>query len=469
MSIKSKEPIGPCEVSLDIEVESGKVADAVDKAYREFSKYVAVPGFRKGRAPMAFVKQRVPQDQLRERTAEILVGPAYDEAIKETEIKAYARPRVELVKMETTPPDYVFEFKAIVPLPPAVTLGQYVGLELEREREEVTDADVESAIAAMQERAADYPIVEDRASQAGDVVAGELSVTFEDADSDGEFKPVAITVGEPGNVPGVDEAVTGVRKGEEREFELVYPADYANAEIAGKRGKCILRVKELHSRIVPALDDAFAKKYGDAETMDELRVQTRAEIEKSRLDRAESALESRIVTEIVNGSTVEYPSVMLDVEMEDDIRAFREDLERRGSTVSEYLQHSDTSEEELINTFRTRADIRLRRGLVLGEIVRLEHLELTDEDVEKEIQRRADAQRTTVQAVRAYLDRSDGMSALRESAYLKKILAFLKAASTIKDKVTTKQSAEPAAAKPAKPKRTAKKKESAAEPAADAS
>jgi trigger factor len=460
MPVKSKEPVGPCEVSLDIEVESTKVAAAVDRAYREFSKYIAVPGFRVGKAPMAFVKQRVPQDQLRERTAELLAGPAYEQAITENNIVPYTRPRMEMVKLETTAPDFVFEFKAIVPLPPAVTLGKYVGLEIDRERIEVTDADVDRRIESLRDRATEYTVIEDRSAAVGDVVEGTLSVTFEDADSEGEFQPIAITIGDTGNVPGVDEALIGVSKGEEKSFELVYPADYPTATAAGKRSQCIVRVKDLHSRIVPDLDDAFAKRHG-AETVEELRRNQRTEMEKRRLEMADSAVSSKLVDAVVEGSKIDYPPILLDVELESDIKAFRDDLGLREITTEEYLHRNGITEEELLEQFRTRADVRLRRGLTLGEIARVEKLVLADEDVEGEIQARADAQHTNVQAMRAYIDRAGDMDALRDSAYSKKIIGFIKAAATITDKVVKQEDPVVAADAP-KAKKPRKKKEAAA-------
>ena len=183
---------------------------------------------------MAFVRQRVPQEQLRERTTELLAGPAYEQALTDSKIVPFTRPRMELVKLETSAPDYVFEFKAIVPLPPTLSLGKYIGLEVDRERIEVTDDDIERRVESLRERSTDYPVVEDRPAQTGDVVEAELSVTFEDMETDGAFQPTAITIGDPGNVPGVDEALVGVSKGDEKSFELVYPADYPNAGIGNR-------------------------------------------------------------------------------------------------------------------------------------------------------------------------------------------------------------------------------------------
>ncbi len=457
MPVKSKDNVGPCEVSLDIEVESGKVAEAVDRAYREFSKYIAVPGFRKGKAPMAFVRQRVPQDQLRERASELLIGPAYEQALRESEVQPYAQPRVQVVKFDTTAPDYVLEFKAVVPLAPNVTLGQYTGLEVERDVREVTDADVEERINSLRERAAEYPLIEGRPAELGDVIVGDLSVTPADPDDDtvedettedeqsGEesaFQPTAIQLGDAGNIPGVDDALLGADRGDEKMFELVYPADYPNAEAAGHRAQFVLRVKELHSKIVPELDAEFAKKFGGVDSMDEMRAKMRADMERASAETAEAGVESKLVDAVVANSTIEYPTVLIDVEMEEDVRAFREDLERRQMSVEDYVAQSGIGQDALLADFRARADMRLRRGLVLGEIAKAENQQLTDADVNREIQSRADAQRTSAEAMRAYIDSSKGIDAIRNAAYTKKILGFIASSAVITDHVVTADEAQ---------------------------
>jgi trigger factor len=447
MTVKSKESVGPCEVSLDIEVESARVAEAVDRVYREFSKFIAVPGFRKGKAPLSFVKPRVSTDQLRERTAEILVGPAYEKALSENDIQPFARPRVELVKLETSPPDFILEFKAIVPLPPKVALGDYKGVAVERESVLVAEADIDERIEALRTRLAEYPLVEDRGAENGDVVVGEL----------------AIDVKGPENVPGVDQHILGVKATDEKEFDIDYPESYPNASVAGKSAHFILRVQEVRTKVLPELDAAFAQKLMDVDSMELVRERLRSDMEKARRDNSEAALETSIVEKVVEGATIEYPSVLIDIEVEDDVREFREDLERRQVTPQAFFEQSGTTPEVLNEQFRTRADARLKRGLALGEIAKQEELQINDDDINSELERRAASQNTTPQAVRAFIDRTNGTEGLRNMAFTRKILDFLKSQAVITDKqpVAAAAPAEAAVAEPKAPKTRKKKAEAA--------
>ena len=171
----TKEPLDPCQVALTIEVETDKVVQAVDKAYREYSKYVSVPGFRKGKAPLSFVKQRVPETDVRQRTAELLVEPAYAQALEQEEVEPFAQPKLELLQLEFAEKPFIF--KAIVPLRPEVELGPYTGLTVEKNKYELSDENVETQMQRMRERAAEYPVVERpranrRLSSCGAVRAG---------------------------------------------------------------------------------------------------------------------------------------------------------------------------------------------------------------------------------------------------------------------------------------------------------
>src|SRR5580704_6624912 len=167
----TKEPLDQCQVALTIEVEEDKVVHAVDRAYREYAKYVNVPGFRKGKAPLHFVRQRIPASDVRQRAAEILVEPAYAEALKEHDITPYAQPKLELIQLELESKPFIF--KAVVPLPPKVELGTYKGLEVEKPVYEVPASVLEGEIERRRERAAEYPKVE-RPVQTGDLVIADV-------------------------------------------------------------------------------------------------------------------------------------------------------------------------------------------------------------------------------------------------------------------------------------------------------
>jgi trigger factor len=438
-----QEPLSPCEVSLEIEVETDKVAKAVDQVYREYSEHITVPGFRKGKAPLSFVKQRVPQAQLRERAAELLVEPAYLEALSQESISPFAAPKLELLNLETQAPQ-AFKFKALVSLAPKVELGTYKGVEIDRVKTEITDESVEARLNQIQERAAEFPVVTDRPSQVGDVIAVEIGVSPEE----GEPVPPRNTVvrlGDPDNIPGLTDELVGLSPGDHKHFSLIYPDNYANAEIAGKKAEFHVEVFEVHDRILPELNDEFAQKFGKQETIEDMRRSIRTDLESSAEKSANDAVDADLVDKIVASSAIDYPSVLLDTEVNEEVQGLVADLKRRQIEVSDYLAQIGQTAEELTKVMSTRADQRIRRGLVLGDIAHKEALLLTDEDVEVEISERAAQQGTSAESMRAYIDANKQIDTVRNVAQTKKVLAFLTASAIINDKSPSElQSAKPA-------------------------
>ena len=464
-----QEQVSPCEVSLQIDVEKDKVAKAVDQAYKEFSQFITVPGFRKGKAPMSFVRQRVPQSQLRERTAELLVEPAYQDAIAEKDLKPFASPKLELLSLETAPPEQAFRFKAVIPLPPVVEVGTYVGVEVERLRYEITDESVESRIQAIRDRAAEYPEITDRAAQVGDLVVMTLAITPQGGEAEAP-RSTTLLLGDPNNVPGLDDQLIGLSPGDAKVFTLTFPGDYPSEDVAGQDAEFDITVDELRLKQSPELDDEFAKKYGSVDTMDEFRKKLRADLEKTMVNLAQQRMEAMLVDTIVANSTIEYPTMLRDNEVNGEAQEFLADLQRRGADLDTYLEQTGQTQSTLLSEFEQRADLRIRRGLVLEEIARRENLLLTDEDVKAEIAARAAAQRATPEAMRAYLEANKQMNQVTNAAQTKKILGFLTASAIIKDKVIHPGDEEAAqaveAAAPAeveKPKRAKKKKSENAE------
>jgi trigger factor len=255
----TKEPLDPCQIALTIEVESDKVVQAVDRAYREFAKYVSVPGFRKGKAPMNFVRQRVPEGDVRQRTAELLVEPAYNDALKQEEVTPFAQPKLELLELHVAETEKPFIFKAIVPVAPQVELGTYTGLTAERAKYVLTDEDVDEQINRMRERAADFPQVE-RPIATGDLVIADVSIASDARPDDTEPHPTMIEIGAEGNIPGIDENITGMSAGETKTFTATYPEEYDEEDLAGEEAEFTVTVKEVRARELPPLGDELAQK-----------------------------------------------------------------------------------------------------------------------------------------------------------------------------------------------------------------
>jgi trigger factor len=427
-----QEPLSPCEVSLEIEVETEKVAKAVDQVYREYSEHITVPGFRKGKAPLSFVKQRVPQAQLRERAAELLVEPAYAEALQQESISPFAAPKLELVSLETQAPQ-AFKFKAVVPLAPKVELGKYTGLEVSKPNTTVDDQQVEARIAQILERAAEFPVVTDRPSRVGDIVATEISISPEDGEPTAPRSTV-IRLGDPENIPGLTDELVGLSPGDHKHFKLTYPAEYPNADIAGKSADFHVEIFEVHDRILPELNDEFAQKFGKAETVVDFRNNLKADLERFAEKQATDAVDTQLVDAVVASSTIDYPTVLLDQEVNQEVQDLLADLKRRQVEVEDYLNQIGQTAQQLTESISSRADQRIRRGLVLGDIAQKENLLLTDEDVEQEIALRATEQGTSPESMKAYIDANKQQDLVRNVAQTKKVLGFLSASAIITER-----------------------------------
>lgn len=430
----TKEPLEPCQVALTIEVEGEKVGQAVDRAYREYAKYVNVPGFRKGKAPLNFVRQRVPESDVRQRTAELLVEPSYADAIQQEDVQPYGQPKLELVQLDLSD-GKPFIFKAVVPLAPQVELGPYAGLTVERKRYEIADEDVDKQIERMRERAADYPLV-DRPVQQGDVVVADVSAVTDARPEAAEPRRTLLEIGAD-NIPGFDEQVIGMSAGDEKTFTLNYPSDYPETDLAGQQADFTVEVAEVRAKDVPPLDDELAKKLtnGKAETLDALKQTLRTDMEQSLTESAQNEADAALIDQITAASTIKFPPVLVEAEVDDDVRTLMTRLEREGMELDEYLARSGRTREQLMAEFQEAAERRIRTGLILREITEKENLDLTDADVEAALAEQAQQRGATPAAMRAMLEANDSMTALRNRALTKKVLDFLRAATIMEEKV----------------------------------
>lgn len=435
----TKEALDPCQVALTIEVEADKVVVAVDRAYREYSKYVSVPGFRKGKAPLSFVKQRVPESDVRQRTAELLVEPAYAAALEQESVEPFAQPKLELVQLEMTEKPFIF--KAVVPLRPEVELGTYTGLTVERSKYELTDENVETQLQKMRERAADYPVVE-RPVQMGDLVVADLAALVDIRPEASEARPTMIEIGAD-NIPGFDEQIVGMTKGEEKTFTLNYPEDYPDAELAGEEVEFTIAVNEVHEKKVPELDDELAEKLsnGRFQTVDELRTEMRIDMEKSLVASAASQADNALIDQILANSTIKYPPVLVEAEVDDDVKELLARLKRQEVEIDEYLERVGKTQDQIVSEFTVAAKKRIEIGLMLGKVAETESLTLADTDMEAALAERAAEERTSPAAVRAVLESNGGLEALRNRVQAKKVLDFLRASAIIEEKVVTADSA----------------------------
>lgn len=416
----STEKIPESQVLMTIEVEPERLDEAREKAVRRLAPRAKVPGFRPGKAPTAMVRRYFGEERILDEALDVLVPVVYREAVQADEsIDPIARPRLVV---ETTDPLVV---KATIPVRPTVDAGDYKAVRVKAEEVTVDEERVEQTLQILRKRSSTLEPVE-RALAWNDVariniqatVEGETLVKQQDAE-------VQLIEDRDVLFPGFEEQLIGHAKGETIEFTLPVPEAIKEEKFAGKQAEFAVTIEETKEEILPELNEEFTKQVGEGfETVDALRQRVRDDIAKAEQERLNDRYHDEILGELVDRATIEFPPVMLDAEVD---RLFHDQAGHleRGEQLQQYLTNIGKTEEEVRAELRPVADIRLRRSLVLSEVAEAEHIEVTDEEVEAEIERLAASAGPQGAQLRQFMSSDDGRSTIRRNLATKKTLARL--------------------------------------------
>jgi len=368
------------QVLLNIEMETGEVDKYLDRAYQRLAKRVSVPGFRKGKVPKEVLVRYVGKEALFREALEDLIPEVYAEAVESQEIEPIAEPSFEIVQTEP------LIFKAVVPLKPTVRLGDYNQIKIETQPVEVTDAEIDAVLEQLREEHAVLSPVE-RPVAIGDEVTLDVQEVRE-----GKSIPLRqdlvyeVRAGSRLPLPGFAESLVGISKGEEKEVTLSYPADYEVAELAGKEHVFRVTIKDVKEKKLPGLDDEFARMVG-SDNLASLRTRIADAIRARKELMARLDAEKRIMDALVKVGQVEYPPVLVEAEIDrllvDEARHFAEGV----TGLERYLRALGKTMADHREELRADATQRLVRSLVLDEVVEAEKVEVTDSEVEEEIER----------------------------------------------------------------------------------
>ena len=420
------EQLSPSEIELKIEVEAEEVARTIDRVYREFAQSTEVPGFRKGKAPRHLLERYISPESVRRRAVELMVPPVYRKALEEKDIHPYAEPDVEIVQFELERP---FIFKAAVPLPPKVELGEYTGIAAERKVAQITDQDVEAQLKHLQESRAISEKVEGRGIRREDFVAADIASAIEGQER-GNPRRSLLQVGS--NIAAFDEGILGMEPGQRRVFTIQYPKDFPDQELAGKNVEFDVTVESVNERHIPELNDEFAKAIGDFETPADLRESIVTRLAAMAEEEADKEVERKIVDEVIARSKIDFPDVLVEYEAGRDLEDIQARLDRQGLSLEIYLRQIGKTQEQFLSELREEAKQKVRIGLVLGEISNKENIDVTDEETDAEMERMAADLKATRESVEAYIEARGGRHALKNSLLNRKIIEFLKSVSTVK-------------------------------------
>jgi trigger factor len=377
----TKDKIESSQAFLTVEMEPAEVEDSLEEAYRRLVKKTNVPGFRKGKAPRVMLERYIGRESLLEDALNTLIPRAFEDALKEQEIEAFARPDIEITQTEP------LVFKATVPLPPNVRLGDYAGLQLAPQPAASTEDEVDSVIYRLRHQQASWEPVE------REVGFGDLAVI--DVESTVEEKPFINQKGVqyqvvkdyPAPLPGFAEQLVGMKRDDAKEFSLQIPTDYPDKELAGKEAHFKVAVSEVKQERLPELDDEFARGIDPKfETLASLRQQVADNLKLRAEERARLDFEEQVIEAVVGLAEVEFPPLLVDMEINRLLDQRLRHWWESGQGLEEYLASINKTEEELREELRPPATKRVVRSLVLDKVAQEEKVESSDAEIDSEIE-----------------------------------------------------------------------------------
>jgi len=409
---------------LTVEVEADKFTAALDKAFKKVVGKVSVPGFRKGKVPRAIFEKRFGVESLYQDAVDILLPEAYSEAVQQAGITPVDTPEINIEQIEK---GQAFKFTATVDVKPEVELGEYKGIEVEDQAVFVSEEDVNAELTKMQERHAELVVLEEgEAAQEGDTAIIDFE-GFKDgvAFPGGKGENHSLVLGSGSFIPGFEEQVIGMKKGEEKEINVTFPEEYHSEELAGQPAVFKVKVNDIKRKVLPELDDEFAKDVSEFDTLDELKKDIEATLLKRKEEERKRYIENTVVTKAAEAAQVEIPQGMIRTEVDNMLRDYDMRLRQQGLNLDLYYQFTGQTEEQLREQMKADAEIRVRNFLVLEAIAKAENLTVSDEEFEEELAKLAEMYQRSVDEIRAIFTANGTIDDLRNDLLTRKSVQFL--------------------------------------------
>ncbi len=429
--------VSDTQKNLVVEIPSTVVDAEIDKVARDYSRAARVPGFRPGKVPTKVVRQRF-RDQILHDVAHGLIPRAVDEALRERGVEPVDTPDIrDVVVEEGQPLKFTASFETVPPIEP----GDYASITVQQAASSIEDSAVDEALANLRDRAARYEPVDGRGIERGDSVVMDLERTA--IPKDGGEEPLIVIPGQPAppraepqtdrhdgvtveiggaaNPPGFDEQLLGLFAGDTKKFDVQYPADYAIGELAGTTVTYAVAVKALRKRVVPELDDEFAKDLGEFESLEALRTRVRADLEHEAMHEAEREMRGELLKQLAARVTFDVPASLLDREIDRRVEEFvRRLMDQQIDPMKVNINWEEFREKQ-----REAASEAVRGALALDEVARREQIAATEEEINAEVERYAERSGRTSAAVRARLEKDGGIARLYSGLRREKTVDFL--------------------------------------------
>lgn len=407
---------------LTIEVSASELEKALQSAYMKQKNKISLPGFRKGKVPRQMIEKMYGAEIFYDDAANALIPKAYADAYDECELDIVSRPEIDVVQIEKGK-DFIFT--ATVATKPEVTLGEYKGLEVDKVSTRVTQKEVDAKIQEEAEKNARTITVEDRAVQDGDEVVLDFEgfvdgVAFEG----GKGENYPLTIGSGSFIPGFEEQLVGAEAEKEVEVKVTFPEDYHAEDLKGKEAVFKCTVHEIKAKELPEIDDEFAAEVSEFDTLEEYKADVKAKIKEQKAAEGKAKQEDQVVEQAVKNATYELPEAMVETQAEQMANDFAQRMQSQGLTMEQYFQFTGTTAEQMMEDLKPQAVKRIETRLVLEAIAKAENIEISDEKLDEEIGKMAEAYKMEADKLKEFMGENEKKQ-MKEDMAVQEAITFL--------------------------------------------
>ncbi|BCJ97421.1 trigger factor [Anaerocolumna chitinilytica] len=406
-------------VKLTVETAAEQFDAAIEKAYAKNKGKFNIQGFRKGKAPRAFIEKMYGANVFYEDAANLIIPEAYEKAADECGLTLVSRPEIEVTQIEK---GKAFIFTAEVAVKPEVTLGEYKGIAVEVPSAEVTEEDITAELDKVREQNARIITVTDRAVQDKDDTVINFEgfvdgVPFEG----GKAEDYSLTIGSHSFIDTFEEQLIGKNIGEEVEVNVTFPEEYHAKELAGKPALFKVTVKEIKAKELPAADDDFAQDVSEFDTLAEYKSDIEAKLKEKKEKDTKRATEDAAIDKVVENATMEIPEAMIETQVRQMAEDFSQRVQSQGLTIEQYFQFTGTNAEQLLEQMRPQALKTIQVRLVLEAVVKAEGITIADEDYEKEVATMAENYKMEADKLKALIGEKEKEQIIMDMAVQKAV------------------------------------------------
>lgn len=426
MSLKATNNVETNKYELEIEISAEDFEAAIEKAYLKSRKNIAMPGFRKGKAPRKLIEKEYGEQVFFEDAVNLLYAPVVNGAVEESGLELVTRPEVEVTEISK---ENGVKLKATCITKPEVEVKDYKGIEVEKVVNPVTDEDINKQLDALREKNVTVETVDDRAAENGDDVVIDFEGFKDDvAFEGGKAEDFTLSLGSGQFIPGFEDQIVGHNAGEDFDINVTFPDEYQVKELAGAPAVFKIKLKSISKKVMPELDDDMVKDSTEFDTVDEYKADVKKKLEEANEKHADSEVEAKIFDKVIENMTAEIPQVMFDNRVNEMISELEQRLAPQGISLDLYMQYTGQTIDTVKKAYAEQAEKQVKLRLALEKIAKLENIEVTDDELKAEFDKLAEAYKLDVDQIKQFIHDDD----------LKKDIAVGKAVDLIKDAAVIK-------------------------------